>query len=335
MAEEFPAIFGREHVADSWVVAVGGRPVSLIGVARYTMSIDGVVVPSASIGAVCTHPDYRGRGLAGRALDAAIDDTRRRGDVIMPISGGRSLYTRRHAAPAGPYHRMRVPRQRLGRAMGRPFEDGDVSAVMALHERRPVRYRWRAATFRLLQDVQLRFGSTAWVHADAAGRLDAWAIVRSGGPMHADPHSALLLDWAGRPDRVGPLAAAGMDSQGCASLEVGCAWHERELIDWAAPLAAEHEVSAGRGTLRLLHLPRLIELFAERLAPLHPRVTDRRLEMTTRAGTIALSDPTAIHHLLFSQASHWPEHLGLPGDLGAQVLPMLPIGVPDYGIHYT
>ncbi len=71
-----------------------GVPVSKIGIYHSRVSVYGSHLRVGSIGGVCTHPDYRGLGLATRLLDYCTRKLTDEGARLMLISGVRGLYTR-------------------------------------------------------------------------------------------------------------------------------------------------------------------------------------------------------------------------------------------------
>jgi len=71
-----------------------GVPISKIGITHSQVSIYGSYLRVASIGGVCTHPDYRGLGLATRLLDYCTRKLTAEGARLMLVSGMRGLYTR-------------------------------------------------------------------------------------------------------------------------------------------------------------------------------------------------------------------------------------------------
>jgi predicted N-acetyltransferase YhbS len=76
------ACFGEDLDAPPGDLVYGvfadGIVVSHLDLYWKTIRIDQEQVDVAAIGQVCTHPDYRGRGLANSLVDAAHDDARAR-----------------------------------------------------------------------------------------------------------------------------------------------------------------------------------------------------------------------------------------------------------------
>ena len=71
-----------------------GVPVSQIGIYHSQVNLYGSPLRIASIGGVCTHPDYRGLGLATRLLETCLHKLVAEGARLMLVSGMRNLYAR-------------------------------------------------------------------------------------------------------------------------------------------------------------------------------------------------------------------------------------------------
>jgi GNAT superfamily N-acetyltransferase len=129
---------------ESRIIAVDGKPVSHIRIIYNHLSIYGVRIKTASLGGVCTDPEFRGRGIATRLLDYCIDEATRAGAKLLIISGDRGLYLRAQAALAGPVWETRIVHREHGdseqaltvRAAG----PDDAPALSRLHQAEPVRY---------------------------------------------------------------------------------------------------------------------------------------------------------------------------------------------------
>jgi len=61
------------EVSTPFVAEVDGAIRAHVGVLEYDLLVDGEVVPACGIHAVCTQPEYRGRGLARRLMNEALE----------------------------------------------------------------------------------------------------------------------------------------------------------------------------------------------------------------------------------------------------------------------
>src|SRR5437016_2427040 len=58
-----------EQLKTKWILKSGGRIASHVGLFPFTAVVEGRKLKVAGIGAVATHPDFRGRGLMKRLMD--------------------------------------------------------------------------------------------------------------------------------------------------------------------------------------------------------------------------------------------------------------------------
>ena len=91
-------------------------------------------------------------------MDLATRRSIEAGDVLMPISGKRTLYTSRGATSLGPQIRFQVPiRPNLpgsGDFIVCACEPADWPPLAALQAREPVRYRWADREPQILEAIR-------------------------------------------------------------------------------------------------------------------------------------------------------------------------------------
>ncbi|MBM3210972.1 GNAT family N-acetyltransferase, partial [Candidatus Poribacteria bacterium] len=106
---EWPMFLRKETRKNSFIMLYEGQPVSLITRLTRDIFVRGHKMKMGFIGGVCTHPDHRGKGLAGTVLAATIQrfiDT----DVdFVYISGARRLYYSAGANHIGGFSNYLVP----------------------------------------------------------------------------------------------------------------------------------------------------------------------------------------------------------------------------------
>ena len=78
MFDDYPQLFNQGNLHRLRVCVDDGKVVTHIGYTERFASILGCTVKVGCIGAVATHPDYRGRGLATRTLLDVFEKFKRR-----------------------------------------------------------------------------------------------------------------------------------------------------------------------------------------------------------------------------------------------------------------
>ena len=161
-----------------FVVAQQGRLVSQIGVVHDQIKMDAAAIRAASIGGVCTHPDYRSQGLAGCLLEYCTAQLVQEKARLMLISGDGELYTRLGNVLHGRYIYFSMT-PKTSPAFGpapadlvlRRMTSADTLPVSQLYRAEPVHFIRQAVDFWLALNDPMR---NTYVYADQ------WIVERSG-----------------------------------------------------------------------------------------------------------------------------------------------------------
>ncbi|MCS7187892.1 MAG: GNAT family N-acetyltransferase [Armatimonadetes bacterium] len=100
-ASTWPMVLRDGALKDTFAMFDGDKPVSLIHRFERDVLIHGCKLRIGFVGFVCTHPDYRGRGLASTILAATMNKFREDDVDFVCISGDRTMYRRAGARPIG------------------------------------------------------------------------------------------------------------------------------------------------------------------------------------------------------------------------------------------
>ena len=106
---EYPLIFRDKDEDSRRVICVDGKIVSYVGLHIRTAVFFGCEITVGSVGGVCTHPAYRGRGLASVLMNHCESFMRDAGVDLVIVSGERGLYRRLEYELAGSVNVYRVP----------------------------------------------------------------------------------------------------------------------------------------------------------------------------------------------------------------------------------
>ncbi len=91
MGNAFPYVFSPE-LGQSFGVFINGELVSFIGLVPSVLHIGGADISAYSIGAVCTHSDYRKKGYASQLLHKVFEHINKAEASILFVSGTLPLY---------------------------------------------------------------------------------------------------------------------------------------------------------------------------------------------------------------------------------------------------
>ncbi len=325
--------------AGARIIALDGRPVSTIYMTYNHLLLEGAKVKVVSFGGVCTHPDYRGRGLASRLLRACIDEATAAKATLLIISGDQGLYRRAHAVPCGPVWQATVrpgdaPTE-LGAVTVRRAGPEDWSAVTRLHQAEPVRFLRTARDYagHLHHEYQ-----RVWMVEHASRPVAYFCLAHVWGRVprtvralgeYAGSRAALL-------DSLEPLFATGSVTE----LRVAFPQYDEEFTYLCRTRGlAFRPGTIPDHTIRLLSLPGLMRaLRPYALARLSPaEVRGLRFKQTEAACRFAYGDEG--QEMDLSQAGRLvlggPGAPKVEGELGAVLARLLPIPVPLPGLNYV
>ena len=210
MARSFPYMLSEANIDNLYVTYERGRPVSFVGTDLQDYLACGCRIPAACLGGVCTHEDYRRRGLASTLLEPAYRRSRRKGCLIVIISGGIDLYYRTGAA-GGVFAMLEwqadtetfTAADDPGLAI-EPLSEANLPEMVALNAAEPFHFHWRDDWVRVVP-LGRHTGDMGRGYVIRRGD-QALAAACLNGPDR-ETRAANLSDWFG--DRGALVAVMG------------------------------------------------------------------------------------------------------------------------------
>jgi len=312
MQDEYPCIYRADNAENLRIMLHRGRPVSHIGFMVRHVNLLGVRLKVGSVGGVCTHVDYRGKGLATILLGDVEETLRSRGADVVLISGPRGLYTRNGFAKAGltsVFYLTSAAAQRLD-APGveiRSWKDADPTVPARIYEKEPVRYERTPEEFAALLKGQFagrRRGEVFTVLRE--GRAVAYFILSSG----ASPGEWNLWEYAGDRAAVAGGLALFLAERAGSQILARIPWNDAEVLEILRSLGLDEKPATFLDhTIKILDFAR----FMEKMRPVFEKNFDAqalshlRFETRGTGGSIrrdgdeyALEDSHAAAKLVFS-----------------------------------
>ena len=111
MFAEFPDLFSVDNLENIRIIKVDDIPVSNISYTVRNVRISSSVISAASLGAVCTYEEHRGKGYATMLLNDCMENMRKQGVDVLIISGDRRMYTNAGSRHCGVSYRFNVNRK--------------------------------------------------------------------------------------------------------------------------------------------------------------------------------------------------------------------------------
>ncbi len=268
MEEQYPLLFAPENFDHLLVMVDEGRVVSHVGALTRDISVMGSRMTVMSIGAVATYESHRGQGLATRLMAAAIRKAKDQDAVLMPISGGRGLYTRLGAKRIGQYAAYAVRRGVLSSARTdiRPAKPSDLTAMTRLYAKESSRYVRSTADLKKVVEAAWicdRDGETLVIRQD--GRAVAYAGIQKprAGREEEEAGRARIVEIAGSRAALVRALPALLDLYGAGSLEIVTTGADLELASLLRSRGITPSPQGFTGTVLVLQPERLLTLFAE------------------------------------------------------------------------
>jgi GNAT superfamily N-acetyltransferase len=297
MGTSFPLLFvpGLSH---SYGAFEGGRLVSFMGLVPFVIQVGKAQLNVFSMGAVCTHPEYRGQGIAGQLLDRCKQHADEAGAALLFISGDRSLYTRVHCYPFGRTERFTLDAASAARLKAaamtaasataaavaaasvagaapalqagdsplelRPFAAADTFALHAAAAAREVAYAQSVTDLARLIDAEayascMRLTHQTLVAARRTGSVAAFAVIAAPGSATDGSKPPTAIEWAGPASHVGALLADAVERWNLPQLEIPVGWHEQQLIQLLREAAVPSVTKANSGTVYIVNAQRILD----------------------------------------------------------------------------
>jgi GNAT superfamily N-acetyltransferase len=325
----------------SYVIARDGKPVSHIRVVYNVLSLNGCRLKIASIGGVCTHPDYRGQGIASSLLDHCVEVAANAGASLLLISGERGLYRRALAVEAGPIYEAQV---RPGSASvstpaacARPAVPEDWAACARLYQSEPVRFV-RSANF-FSRAFAGHGGRAGWV-VECGEEVAAYVLLSRPWGTPADHPRRLVREYAGSRSALLEGLPSLFEASGFQQITLRAPTWDRELaylLDRAG--VALKPTTIHEHTLRLLDLPRLMRRLRAYTAERLRRADVRRLTFEQEGSRCAFAFAGEKLELDLMRACALvlggPEAPQVEGDLGRLFRSLFPLPFPLPGLNYV
>ncbi|MDF2719475.1 MAG: family N-acetyltransferase [Paenibacillus sp.] len=238
MGEAYPNAFSP-GLSQSYGAFADGEIVSFVGLVPSVVRIGEASLNVYSIGAVCTHPDHRGKGYAGAILELIREHSRAAGAPVILVSGNRGIYERfgcRTFGETTSFVMDKAASAKLATAPSareaklRPFAHTDWFALKRLSDRRVVGYEqsvWDLASLMRAEPTasNYKLAHRVWV-AEQDGQVAAFAVVGVPDGRIAPLGKPVLIEWAGEPVLAAALAAHGAREAGAETLRAVVPWHE-------------------------------------------------------------------------------------------------------------
>lgn len=283
MAEAFPHVFSFS-LQQSYGAFLDGKLVSFVGLVPCIVRVGSACLNVYSLGSVCTHQDYRGRGYAGTVLNCILSHIDKAGASLLLVSGYGPLYTRMDCFRFGAVTRFTIEPDSaaviarnavVANGHLRELEPTDWFKLAELARLREACYEqsiWDLADLTQAQAI----ASCMKLHhkvliAERRGQVEAFIVVAA--PSHPNQkNQALAIEWAGNPHLVAGALAHAVQRYQFEQMDVPVSWYETELVKALTP--ATNHPDQNLGTVHIVNPERFIRQLRPYLRAKHPPLSD-------------------------------------------------------------
>jgi len=164
MEKEFPLLLTPENAENMRIIKEDKKMISVVNFLPQKILIEGTPISVGSIGAVCTHSDYRGRRYSSRVLEDVGERMKETGINICLISSTRSLYKNWGAGEVKNCRRYRVFASHPDlKYIVREYRKDDLVSLKKIYNSCGTRYLRPGTDFEILIDSgTFPFGDTSY-----------------------------------------------------------------------------------------------------------------------------------------------------------------------------
>ena len=271
MGKWYPLIFNYNNLENMRIVLEDGKVVSHIGISESKIIVYGCTTKLGSIGSVCTHPEYRGRGLASLLLKDAMEKLDRDGVDIMLVSGGRGLYRRAGCVEAGIIYEFRVPQDKLkcfnfSDVELFPYKEEYLEEIVKLYQEEPVRFHRSLEDFRMILSTGAAMNRKAQTLLIRKDERILGYLVSQLPTQEGERKVSYIAEYSGARGAILDAIGSLFDRYGVQELILSVPFYDEEFVylcqrmglDWTTKNIPGH-------TVKIINLPRLMERFCSYL----------------------------------------------------------------------
>ncbi|MEH7253745.1 GNAT family N-acetyltransferase [Neobacillus niacini] len=261
MGIAFPQVFSTA-LNQSYGAFIDEKLVSFIGLVPSLLHIEGAEVQAFSIGAVCTEPDFRKRGLANTLLQIIFEHVNKSGASVLFISGNLPIYMKQGCNYYGKMNQYKIQQGALHieeEYSVRELQPYDWFQMRNLSHNRPIRYEQSIYEMALLNESAGFASIFKMKHkvlvAEENQELKAFLVF--GIPYHEQENvDKRVIEWGGDPKAIRCLLAEAF-KYGLNSLLVNIPAFETALNEEFDLL--ERVVEPYPGTMKIMNLDLLLK----------------------------------------------------------------------------
>ncbi|WP_318615568.1 GNAT family N-acetyltransferase [Sporosarcina sp. YIM B06819] len=262
MGEAFPHVFSPQ-LQQSFGAFDGDRLVSFMGLVPATIQIGEASLTVYSLGAVCTHEEYRKQGISTKILKEIYRYINHAAASLLFVSGDRGMYMRNQCYHFGKTYSYLINKSTVNKAgyVGeiRRGQPADLFQIDRIKRATQVRFdnsiwEWQvlleasgfASIFKMKQSLYV---------ASQDGVIEGYVVM--GMPTeNSTKEQAIVTEWGGDSKAIYGILLNLLENDVVSEIELTIPWHEKLREELSAYPYKEIQ---NAGTIHIVNAARLID----------------------------------------------------------------------------
>lgn len=354
MEDIFTDLICKNNMEHMRIIKTDGKPVSVINYIINEIHINGCIIKAASIGAVCTHEDYRCRGYSNLILKDCLDKMRNEGVDFLYVSGEIGLYTKNNIHITGKMHTFNIDKSYLPEhkelhndaCKVKECSQEDIHLLTTCYDEEAVRFiRDKQRFFDLACRIPSAsvFNNAAKIFSiEENGQMQGYFICAIIPKENGD-FEMEVIEYAGKRKLVLAGIIKAMVQLNPADISGYASWFDADMVKALEEYEIKIETCNYPGTMRIINFSQ----FMQKLRPLYfPEKKFESIEFyetdgkyNIRSGNMGLviENDKTMHNLILGNDMELLETEHIIGDnaLFDMLKLILPIPVPyPYSLNY-
>ena len=293
MESAYPAMFSRRNWENLLVIRQDDRLVSHLGIVFSDAWLHNCRVTTASIGSVCTAPEYERRGLASLLLQAAFEKCTEQNAQLVIVSGDRGLYRRSGCFPAGTVTKYEITRDTVDRLEAKgvalsPFNRGTAPTMSRLYRLERACFHRPAYDFRMFVQSGMAMMYKVKTMVVKKSREPA-ACLTLALPGDNDLDRAVIVESFGNRESLVQSLPLLFEQYSPPAIEWAVTGWDGELANLLGALGLQPKVEPFPGTFRIHNFPGLMERMRPHFSNVLGKKAADHLAFAEQDGTFIIS----------------------------------------------
>ncbi|MFW5976743.1 MAG: GNAT family N-acetyltransferase [Bacillota bacterium] len=322
MGKQFPLLFSEENVDNLYLAEnEEGKIISHNGIKKHNIMIYGHQLSFASMGAVCTDPDYQGQGIATKILNNIFENLKRENISLLTISGARSLYTRQGAVLTSGKKEYLIDKtlevnhnRNIKYYFDRNKVPEHINEITKIYHKEPVRYQRKRWEFPLLIEAMPAVHDVPYPPDYAVLSMAKDQEIQAYIIGYFKDEQFKIIEYSGERSAVFKGLSYLQLENNISEILIDIPLYDKILIDYLESVELQSKKSTYGATYKIMNE----ENFIKEIIPIIKEKAGSKILDIKKDITVDISDNEELLHFIFDDYSrddyvnNWNEVLPLP-----------------------